>query len=109
MREPGPEVGAPAEPVSAVHRTVVVVDVEGFGDRRRTDPQRVEVRRGLYRALRSAFERAGVSWDDCYHEDRGDAVFVLSWTPSVPIPVGCRSTCTRRPRCSAARSRVGGC
>jgi tetratricopeptide (TPR) repeat protein len=77
MRGSGPEVGSFAEPVAAVHRTVVVVDVEGFGDRRRTDPQRVEVRRGLYRVLRAAFGRAGVAWDDCYHEDRGDAVFVL--------------------------------
>ena len=27
--------------------------------------------------MRDAFGRAGISWDDCGHEDRGDGVFVL--------------------------------
>ena len=61
----------------AVHRTIVVVDVEGFGDQRRTNPHQVAVRDGLYRTMREAFGRAGISWDDCGHEDRGDGVFVL--------------------------------
>ncbi len=61
----------------AVHRTIVVVDVEGFGDQRRTNPHQVAVRGGLYRAMRDAFGRAGIPWDDCGHEDRGDGVFVL--------------------------------
>ena len=61
----------------AVHRTIVVVDVEGFGDQRRTNPHQVAVRDGLYRAMRDAFGRAGIPWDDCGHEDRGDGVFVL--------------------------------
>ena len=61
----------------AVHRTIVVVDVEGFGDHRRTNPRQVAVRDGLYRAMREAFDRAGIAWDDCGHEDRGDGVFVL--------------------------------
>ena len=61
----------------AVHRTIVVVDVEGFGDRRRTNAHQVAVRDGLYGALRDAFGQAGISWDDCGHEDRGDGVFIL--------------------------------
>ena len=61
----------------AVHRTIVVVDVEGFGDHRRTNRDQVAIRDGLYRALRDAFGRAGIAWDDCRHEDRGDGVFVL--------------------------------
>ena len=61
----------------AVHRSIVVVDVEGFGDQRRTDAHQVAVRDGLYRTLREAFGQAGISWDDCGHEDRGDGVFVL--------------------------------
>jgi tetratricopeptide (TPR) repeat protein len=61
----------------AVHRTVVVVDVEGFGDQRRTNAHQVAVRDGLYRVMRQAFGRAGISWDGCGHEDRGDGVFVL--------------------------------
>src|SRR2546430_7325701 len=62
----------------AVHRTIVVVDVEGFGDQRRTNPHQVAVRRGVYRVLRAALGRAGISWADCDHEDRGDGVFVLA-------------------------------
>ena len=61
----------------AVHRTIVVVDVEGFGDQRRTNRDQVVVRDGLYRAMREAFGRAGIPWEKCRHEDRGDGVFVL--------------------------------
>jgi hypothetical protein len=61
----------------AVHRTIVVVDVEGFGDHRRTNADQVVVRAVLYGAVREAFGRAGISWEDCRREDRGDGVFVL--------------------------------
>jgi len=61
----------------AVHRTIVVVDVEGFGNQRRTNPHQVEVRDGLYRAMRDAFGWAGIPWDDCGREDRGDGIFIL--------------------------------
>jgi tetratricopeptide (TPR) repeat protein len=60
-----------------VHRTILVVDVEGFGDRRRTNSQRVQVRDGLYSALERAFSKVGVAWVDCEHQDCGDGVFVL--------------------------------
>lgn len=65
-------------PRAAVHRTILVVDVEGFGDRRRTTPHRLAVREGMYRALRQAFGDVGVPWADCHHEDRGDGVFILA-------------------------------
>ncbi|MGD0069405.1 MAG: hypothetical protein ABSB76_39035, partial [Streptosporangiaceae bacterium] len=61
----------------AVHRAIVVVDVEGFGDQRRTNQHQVAVRDGLYRAMQDAFGSAGIPWDNCGHEDRGDGVFVL--------------------------------
>src|SRR6476619_2463902 len=61
----------------AVHRAIVVVDVEGFGDRRRTNAHQVAVRDGLYRVMCVAFGRAGISWGDCGREDRGDGVLVL--------------------------------
>jgi tetratricopeptide (TPR) repeat protein len=66
-----------------VHRAIVCVDVEGFGDRRRTNPYQLIVREGLYRALETAFERSGISWRSCYREDRGDGVFILA-APDVP-------------------------
>jgi hypothetical protein len=58
-------------------RIILVVDVEGFGDHRRTDRDQVVVRAGLYQALVRAFDVSGTRWGDCTREDRGDGVFVL--------------------------------
>jgi tetratricopeptide (TPR) repeat protein len=60
-----------------VHRAIVVVDVEGFGDPRRTNQHQVQIRDGLYRATQDAFGGAGIPWDSCDHEDRGDGIFIL--------------------------------
>lgn len=59
----------------AVHRTIVALDVEGFGARQRTNRNQVAVRDGLYQAVREAFQQAGIQWAD--HEDRGDGMFIL--------------------------------
>lgn len=67
----------------AMHHAIVCVDVEAFGDRRRTNLDQLAVRRGLYRALREAFDGSGVPWATCYYEDRGDGAFVLV-PPEVP-------------------------
>jgi hypothetical protein len=66
-----------SHPRSAVHRTILVVDVEGFSGQQRTNAHRLTVRKGLYQALQNAFRSAGIPWPDCHHEDRGDGVFVL--------------------------------
>jgi tetratricopeptide (TPR) repeat protein len=66
-----------ADSGQAVHRSIVVVDVEGFGDPRRTLPHQVGTRAALYRVVAEALRVAEVPWEDCYHEDRGDGVFVL--------------------------------
>lgn len=66
-----------------VHRTIVVVDVEGFTDRRRTSRHQVAVRDGLYRTVGEAFQQAGLRWDPAAREDRGDGMFVLI-PPEVP-------------------------
>jgi tetratricopeptide (TPR) repeat protein len=63
---------------AAVHRTIMVVDVEGYGDLRRTNPNKIAIRQGLYRALQAAFAAAEVPWNECEHFDQGDAVFVLA-------------------------------
>ena len=44
------------------------------------------MRRELYRSLCDAFAQSGVSWQDCYHEDRGDGMLVLV-PPEVPKQV----------------------
>ena len=61
----------------AVHRTIIGVDVERFGDEHRTNRDQVAVRDGLYRAMQGAFRRAGIPWAACDHEDRGDGMFIL--------------------------------
>ncbi|MBB5858146.1 ATP-binding protein [Amycolatopsis umgeniensis] len=54
-----------------------MADVEGFGERRRTEPHQRAVRDGLYEVMKAAFTAAKTVWQDCYREDRGDAVFLL--------------------------------
>ncbi|MGI8332514.1 ATP-binding protein [Actinomadura scrupuli] len=72
-----------SQPQPAVHRTIFVVDVEGFGDRRRTNLDQVAVRSGLYHCLEQAFLASGLPWARCGREDRGDGVFILV-PPDVP-------------------------
>ncbi len=60
-----------------VHRTVLAVDIENYGHRGRTTPNRLVVRHGLDLALRHAFKEAGVPWFDCRHESTGDGTLVL--------------------------------
>ena len=62
---------------SAVHRTIVVLDVEGFGHPRRTNPHQLAVREGLYQAVGDAFRQAGLPWAPDTHEDRGDGILIL--------------------------------
>jgi hypothetical protein len=61
----------------AVHHSIVLVDVEGFGVRHRTRAHQGAIRHGLYQALQLAFTRSRIGWDDCYREDRGDGVLIL--------------------------------
>jgi hypothetical protein len=62
---------------AAVHRTIFVVDVEGFGAADRTTPDRVAMRRGLLDAVKTAFREAGVRWRGLHVEDGGDELLVL--------------------------------
>jgi hypothetical protein len=63
------------------HQSILIVDVEGSSGR--TDPQKVALRGVLYRTLMAAFARAGLMWDSCRYEDRGDGVYFLI-PPGVP-------------------------
>jgi len=73
-------------PRTAVHRTILVVDVEGFGSPTRTDRDRVAVRSGLYRVLTEALATASVALADCDHQNCGDGVLVII-PPAVPKSV----------------------
>ena len=67
----------------AVHRAILIVDVERFGDPARTNAHQLAVRDGMYQALRQSFSSGRISWADCVTEDRGDGVLVLV-PPVVP-------------------------
>jgi tetratricopeptide (TPR) repeat protein len=79
----GRQVGLSNTVRPATHRAIVCLDVEAFGDLSRTNLDQVAVRSGLYVALRRALELSQVAWTDCYHEDRGDGMFLLV-PPDVP-------------------------
>jgi tetratricopeptide (TPR) repeat protein len=55
----------------------MVVDVERFGDRSRTNLNQLAIREGLYKALIQAFRESGVAWANCVSEDRGDGALIL--------------------------------
>jgi hypothetical protein len=65
-------------PPVATHHTIVVVDIEGFGNHDRSNASQVRVRRGLYNAMRHSFDAAGIPWDRCEPEDRGDGALILA-------------------------------
>ena len=72
----------------AMHRAILGVDIEGFADRRRTNPDQIFMREGLYGCLRAAFARSGISWTACYHEDRGDGALILVPPGGAERPAG---------------------
>lgn len=63
-----------------MHHTIIAVDVEKFGTR--SELHQGVIRDGLNAAMRDTFDGCGLSWAECYHEDRGDGLFVL-----VPVHV----------------------
>ncbi|WP_395109377.1 cyclic nucleotide-binding domain-containing protein [Actinomadura sp. SCN-SB] len=69
--------GAPVPPLAGQHCAVLFVDVAGFSAPHRNDQDRREIRRVLYVLLEEAFERSGVPWGACHHEDRGDGALIV--------------------------------
>src|SRR5690348_15549945 len=67
----------------AVHRAIIVIDVERFGDPVRTNLDQLTVRAALYEALSQAFTESGIGWKNCVTEDRGDGALILV-PPEVP-------------------------
>ncbi|MCE6999256.1 hypothetical protein LZG04_31280 [Saccharothrix sp. S26] len=62
---------------AAVHRSFVVVDVEGYGDPTRTTHQRLAARGGMYQVLMDAFAECGLPWDGKSVDDAGDSLIVV--------------------------------
>lgn len=63
--------------VSALYQAIVVVDVADFTGQDRTMIHQRAAHEGLYHVLQAAFAEAGVDWDACAVEDRGDGALIL--------------------------------
>jgi hypothetical protein len=64
----------------AVHRTILVFDIEQSNHPMLTNHDRVVIHEAMYAAVRATLKRLKY-----YHEDRGDGVLVLV-PPEVPKP-----------------------
>src|SRR5262249_35187681 len=73
-------------PRYAMHRTILVVDIERFGSPTRTDQGRVAIRADLYRVLTAALATTSVVLADCDPENCGDRILVVTPT-TVPKSV----------------------
>ncbi|MEW2358558.1 hypothetical protein [Spirillospora sp. NPDC029432] len=63
-------------PTPLLHRTLVAVDIVGFGGR---EPGvQPYLRKVLRRLVKSALKEAGVPLRSCHHEDRGDGMLVIA-------------------------------
>jgi tetratricopeptide (TPR) repeat protein len=82
-RDSPPGADAMTDPRYAMHRTILVVDVERFGSPARTDRDRVAVRADLYRVLAAAMATASVDLADCDDQNCGDGILVVI-PPTVP-------------------------
>jgi class 3 adenylate cyclase len=66
---------SPDDPSRPEHRTIVVVDIVGFG--LRTDREQLLARSVLVDVVRRAFRLGGVRWTRLWISDRGDGMVVL--------------------------------
>jgi hypothetical protein len=62
---------------------IFAVDIADFTGSGRDSEIRLYLRRSLYHILQDAFEGSGLSWAECYHEDRGDGVLIVV-PPHIP-------------------------
>src|SRR5437879_13617733 len=64
--------------LTTAHCTIIAVDIEGFGRHNRTNVNQVRARHGMYRSMHQAFDAAGIPWESCRKEDRGDGILILA-------------------------------
>jgi hypothetical protein len=60
------------------NRPIVAIDIADFTNPRRTFLHHKEMQEGLYRILEQAFDEAGIGWEACDTEDRGDGAIILA-------------------------------
>ncbi|WP_410597916.1 SAV_2336 N-terminal domain-related protein [Amycolatopsis sp. lyj-23] len=66
-----------AVPRTSVHRAIVAVDVESYGNPARTSYHRMAARAGIYDAMATACAEARVPWDPADVSDSGDGLLLL--------------------------------
>jgi tetratricopeptide (TPR) repeat protein len=69
-------------PIHPIYRTILAIDVEGYGRRDRNDPERVWIRHWLFDCCADLLVEAGAGPDDYSQSDTGDGL-VLSIDPHV--------------------------
>ena len=55
----------------AAHRSILIIDVERFGDPARTNAHQLAVRAGMYKVLQQSLSRARITRAQYTTEDRG--------------------------------------
>ena len=66
-----------APPIDGQMCAVFAVDIVGFTRPDRDDDIRLDLHEKLYEYLQLAFEDSGLSWPDCFGEDRGDGALIV--------------------------------
>jgi hypothetical protein len=66
--------------------TLFAADIAGFTDPVRDDDIRWYLHKELYAVLEEAFDGAGISWDRCFREDRGDGLLAV-----LPPGIACKN------------------
>jgi hypothetical protein len=75
---PRTRITRPRELAPTMHTTVLATDIIGFADRYRDVGAQLHVRQMMYELLIEAFGITGLSWWDCYREDRGDGALIVA-------------------------------
>lgn len=57
--------------------TVLLTDIVGSTAAHRTAADRRTIREAIYEIVPAAVEKAGIPWNECHHEGRGDGILVV--------------------------------
>ena len=68
---------SPAPPSGGQVCTLFAADIAGFTAPERDDDIRLYLHEELYKLLERAFDGAGIPWNRCFREDRGDGVLTV--------------------------------
>lgn len=64
-------------PFNGENCTIIFTDVAGFGSQVRNDEDRQIVRKESHAMIGEAFTAAGIAWESCHCEDRGDGLLIV--------------------------------